>query len=51
MRREILNASQAETLDKQFEKPLRQHLENYRYVVNVRIPLFGFIHHDATRAS
>ncbi|CDO74019.1 hypothetical protein BN946_scf185043.g68 [Trametes cinnabarina] len=27
---------QAETLDKQFEKPLRQHLENYRTVVNER---------------
>ncbi|KAL1946672.1 hypothetical protein VTO73DRAFT_14776 [Trametes versicolor] len=26
----------AETLDKQFEKPLRQHLENYRTVVNER---------------
>ncbi|CCM03400.1 uncharacterized protein FIBRA_05531 [Fibroporia radiculosa] len=26
----------AETLDKQFEKPLRQHLENYRTIVNER---------------
>ncbi|PIL36816.1 hypothetical protein GSI_00506 [Ganoderma sinense ZZ0214-1] len=26
----------AETLDKQFEKPLRQHLENYRHVVTER---------------
>lgn len=26
---------QAETLDKQFEKPLRQHLENYRTIVTV----------------
>lgn len=26
---------QSEALDKNFEKPLRQHLENYRTVVNV----------------
>lgn len=28
---------QAETLDKQVEKPLRSHLETYRTVVNVRL--------------
>ena len=27
---------QADTLDKQFEKPLRQHLESYRSIVTVR---------------
>jgi len=26
---------QSETLDKQFEKPLRQHLDTYRVIVNV----------------
>ena len=27
---------QAETLDKKFERPLRQHLETYRTIVTVR---------------
>jgi hypothetical protein len=27
---------QSETLDKQFEKPLRQHLDTYRSIVHVR---------------
>lgn len=35
-----LMIAQAETLDKQFEKPLRQHLEDYRTVVTVRPLLF-----------
>lgn len=30
---------QADTLDKNFEKPLRQHLETYKTIVNVRTSL------------
>lgn len=30
---------QAETLDRNFEKPLRQHLETYRTIVTVRVHL------------
>ncbi len=32
--------SQSETLDKQFEKPLRQHLDSYRTIVHVGGPFF-----------
>ena len=35
--RSSLTPVQAETLDKKFEKPLRQHLDTYRAVVTVRV--------------
>jgi len=42
--REILeHVHQAETIDKKFEKPLRQHLETYRTIVTVcaiTVPLY-----------
>ena len=34
--RSSLTPMQAETLDKKFEKPLRQHLDTYRAIVTVR---------------
>jgi hypothetical protein len=33
---------QSETLDKQFEKPLRQHLDTYRAIVHVSARGFSF---------
>ena len=42
---------QAETLDKQFEKPLRQHMENYRTVVTVSDPIIKNIMPISMRTS